>query len=290
MKPKTVAIVSAALLVSACASNSDAVQYCSATIDWTLEEGLCDPETAVYLPEHNAWVVSNICTYKANGKGYLSVVSADGRMLIERWAENMNAPAGMARYADQLYVVDYTRLHIVDLSGHQLKPQASVTTLSLDPPPGALNDIAISADGDIYVSDSAHNQVLRVNPDDGATQPLAGEYYRANGLHLQDSILYIGADQLWRYDLNSEQVTLADPRAPGDIDGIEADGQGGWVLSPVGGSVWHLPENGNPTVWQDDTISSTNIGYNPKARQVIVPTGFSQQLIAFTLQDGPCSE
>ena len=68
-----------------------------------------------------------------------------------------------------------------------------------------------------------------------------------------------------------------------DIDGIEGDGEGGLVVSIVGGNIWHVPIDGPPVEYTAEGLSSTNHLYLPETRQAIVPTGFDDTIIAFRL-------
>jgi sugar lactone lactonase YvrE len=215
-----------------------------------------------------------------NGKGYLSLVSQKGEMLTASWVSKLNAPAGMAVHDGKLYVVDINVIRVIDLQKATIEGAEVAHDMRLTPQPRALNDIAISTDGQIFVSDSARHQVLRV--EEGVTSSLAPlPFQNANGLHFQDGTLFVGGKQLWRVSLSGGTIKDITPRGLTDIDGIQSDGKGGLMISVVGGPVWHLPLAGPATRWTAEGVSSANMGYLPKRQLAIIPTGFDNSLIAF---------
>jgi hypothetical protein len=66
-------------------------------VAWKLAESLCEPETVIKLnfPDQAEPVltVSNVCGFTRNGKGYLSLVSLQGKLLNRSWLADLNAPA-----------------------------------------------------------------------------------------------------------------------------------------------------------------------------------------------------
>lgn len=242
---------------------------------WVLAGDLCEPETIVLDAVRGDLVVSNICGFKPNGKGYLSRVGTDGTMLVPRWVEGLNAPAGMAVSGRELWVVDLDRVHVFDLDTGQNR-----RTTDLQGTARGLNDIAVDArSGAVYVSDSANHTVLRVQGDQA--EPLPGRFENANGLHLDGGDLLIGGKHLWRHDLESGRAERFPGPAPDDVDGIESDGAGGLLVSVVGGPVWHLPQGGPVTIVTTPGLGSTNHLYLERDRLVIVPTGYDGTLVAF---------
>lgn len=237
---------------------------------------MCEPETAILNPNSRELIVSNICGFKKNGEGYLSRVSLDGEMIDTRWIEDMDAPAGMARLRDKLYVVDVERVHVIDfLSGSRA---------IIGPFDGAkaFNDIAVDPDGVLYVSDSAHGHVLRI--ENGVAEPFPNSetgFKFANGMHIESGTLYVGGERLWKVEVETGHVEVIDIEGIADIDGIESDGQGGLSVSIVGGNVWHLPKDGTSQEWTADGVSSTNHAHLPEENLIIVPTGYDNTLVAF---------
>lgn len=259
-----------------CANKAEIVHH-TQPVKWVLSEGLCEPETVIHDTVLDTLIVSNICGFKKNGEGYLSTLTRDGAMKTARWIDTLDAPAGMAILDRTLYVTDLDKVQVINLDRGEI-----VSTLGSFADAKAFNDLAVTPDGTIYVSDSARHKVIKIQ--DGIPTPFPNdttEFKYANGMHLDENRLYIGGDRLWVIDLQSMHVEPIDVQGLSDIDGIETDGHGGLTASIVGGDVWHLPKEGVPAVWTARGVSSTNHAYLPDNDFVIIPTGYDNTVIAF---------
>ncbi|TGS80292.1 ATP/GTP-binding protein, partial [Mesorhizobium sp. M2D.F.Ca.ET.178.01.1.1] len=80
--------------------------------------GFDQPESALFDAANNRIVVSNIAGNpgEADGNGYLSVLSLDGKLVTRHWTDGMDAPKGMALSGGKLYVADITKVRVVDLA------------------------------------------------------------------------------------------------------------------------------------------------------------------------------
>src|SRR5689334_894465 len=111
--------------------------------------GFEQPESALVDSAHNRIVVSNIVGNPgaADGNGYLSLLSMDGKVIARHWVDGMDAPKGMAISGGRLYAADITKVRVVDLASGKL-----VETIDV---PGAvfLNDMTQDSAGKVYVSD-----------------------------------------------------------------------------------------------------------------------------------------
>ncbi len=247
-------------------------------VGWSLDHGLCEPETVLHDPVRDLLVVSNICGFKANGEGYLSLLHPDGSYHQERWLEGLNAPAGMAIKARYLYVADLDRVRVIELDTGNI-----VETLTPQPAAKALNDIAIDHNGTIYVSDSARHQVIKIERDAYALFPSdTARFEYANGLHIDAQGLWVGGTELHRIDLATKRIEKVQINGLNDIDGIDGDGAGGLTISQVGGPVWQLPNDQMPVVWTAPGVSSANHAYLPGRNLFVVPTGYDNTIVAFS--------
>src|SRR5689334_14717179 len=111
--------------------------------------GFEQPESALVDTANNRIVVSNIAgdPGAADGNGYLSLLSMDGKVIARHWVDGMDAPKGMAISGGKLYAADITKVRVVDLASGKL-----VETIDV---PGAvfLNDMTQDSAGKVYVSD-----------------------------------------------------------------------------------------------------------------------------------------
>ena len=111
--------------------------------------GFEQPESALFDAANKRIVVSNIVGNpgKADGNGYLSLLSMDGKVIARHWVDGMDAPKGMAIARGKLYAADITKVRVVDLASGKLVSSIDV--------PGAvfLNDMTADTSGNVYVSD-----------------------------------------------------------------------------------------------------------------------------------------
>lgn len=268
--------LSLAALSAGCAT-SETIKTHIQPVSWVLDQGLCEPETIIHDKKTKRLIVSNICGFKRNGKGYLSVLNMDGTLETTRWIDGFNAPAGMAILGRTLYVTDLDRIQMINIDMGKV-----IDALGPFPDAKAFNDLAVGPDGTVYVSDSARHKVLKIQAGIAMAFPDDSTHFQyANGLHIDNDTLYVGSDKLYNIDLKTNKISDMGVDDLSDIDGIETDGLGGLTVSIVGGDVWHLPRNGQPSIWTAQNLSSTNHAYLPDTNLVLVPTGYDNTIIAF---------
>ncbi|NNC38289.1 MAG: hypothetical protein HKO02_12590 [Hyphomonadaceae bacterium] len=277
MKPISCIIGVSILISNISCSTSDSIKTYNQPVEWVLDKGLCEPETIIHDTQTNQLIVSNICGFKRNGEGYLSILNMDGTLKTTRWIDGFNAPAGMAILGRSLYVTDLDRVQLINIDTGKVTDKLGPFSDAK-----AFNDLAVDSDGTVYVSDSARHKVIKIKggvaaayPNDEASFPFA------NGLHLDRNTLYVGSDKIYSIDLKTSKINNIRHDGLSDIDGIEPDGRGGLTVSIVGGDVWHLPKSGQPEIWTAANLSSTNHAYLPDANLVLVPTGYDNTIIAF---------
>ena len=209
--------------LAACATPSDfsaQPEPKPANIAWATKGDFCEPETVLPLPDETL-LISNVCNFQSSGDGYLSLLNPNGTVIDWRIVDDLDSPLGMALHDDKIYVVDNNRVKSFSwptferISEIQLKTEVA-------------NDIAVSADGTIYVSDTSSGAVFTLTGD-GLSQKIQStiEFSGANGLAFsQDGALYVGGAQLWRINPRNGDAKIAGPRWLKDIDGIEFEQDG----------------------------------------------------------------
>ncbi|MFC3326643.1 SMP-30/gluconolactonase/LRE family protein [Mesorhizobium cantuariense] len=123
--------------------------------------GLEQPESALFDATNNRIIVSNIVGNpgEADGNGYLSVLSVDGKTVTQHWTDGMDAPKGMAIAGGKLYVADITKVRVVDLASGKL-----VTSIAV-PNAVFLNDMTADTSGKVYVTDMLADAIYRIDGD-----------------------------------------------------------------------------------------------------------------------------
>lgn len=247
-----------------------------ASIAWVAEQGFCEPETVLALPD-DTLLVSNVCGFRQTGNGYLSLLSADGSVLRKRAVDDLDAPLGMALAGGLLHVLDANRVRVFRWPGYE---KLRVVTLET----AVANDIAVSESGDWYVSDTARGQVLQVSAD-GRQRVLGGEgrFPGANGIAVNGRQLLVGGQRLWCLDLDTGVITILGPDWLTDIDGIEIESDRVLQVTPVAGPLVRLRGDQVLQILGGEGISSANHGYAERLGLALIPTGFDNTVIAIRL-------
>jgi hypothetical protein len=252
------------------------VESLEADIAWISRGEYCEPETVLPLPD-NTLLVSNVCGFGEAGSGFLTLLGSGGKVIDWRIVVGLDAPLGMALHSGRLYVIDSNQLKIMAWPGYRLLDTIKLQTK-------VANDVAIAGDGQVYISDTAAGQVIKLSTD-GKQSIFIGEekFPGANGVEVHGGSLYVGGEQLWRISLDDSKVELAAPEWVADIDGIEFEPDGSMQITPVAGPLIRFPKQGEIQVLAAAGVSSANHGYASNLGLALIPTGFDNTVIAIRI-------
>ncbi|MEM8983661.1 MAG: hypothetical protein AAGC71_11585 [Pseudomonadota bacterium] len=250
----------------------------SADIAWVARGDFCEPETVLPLPD-NTLLVSNVCGFSKTGNGYLSLLNSKGEAIDWRIVDKLDAPLGMARVNDRLYIVDSNRLRILAWPSY-----TPITMIELGTT--VANDVAVTAGGTAFVTDTAKHSVLKVAPDGSQTLLTATPQFQgANGIALDDEYLLVGGERLWQVDLKTNVVETLGPTWLTDIDGIEIEANGTLQVTPVGGAlIRYNRTDKSAEIYSGNGVSSANHGYSQALELALIPTGFDNTVIAIRVR------
>jgi sugar lactone lactonase YvrE len=256
----------------------------------TLKEDLKGPESVLYDPMQDLYLVSNI-----NGKpthlennGYIMKLSPDGKVVAAKWIEGgkekvtLNAPKGMAMMDDKLYVADIDTVRIFDRRSGAPAGEVRV--------PGAtfLNDVVATPDGNrIVVSDtgiktsikgteaSGTDAVYAIDKAKKVTTIAKGkDLGQPNGLYtISDKIWVVtmGTGELYSLDANGKKAD-AQTLPKGQLDGIASTGGGDLLISSwQGQEIFRGKPGGEFRPVITDVQSPADIGYDDKRMRLLVP-------------------
>jgi len=217
------------------------------TVAWEID-GVDRPESAYYDADSGSLFVSQIVGKggEKDGKGWISKLSLDGKDLKEKWATGLNAPKGMRSANGVLWVSDITRL-----VGFKIADGSKVADVEI---PGTkfLNDVATGHDGTVYVSAMATNTIYQYK--DGKFEVFAKDIEKPNGLLVSGTRLLVGGwesgdkmgGHLYALDLRTKEKSLITPKPTGNLDGVELDGRGNYLVSDwVAGKVFSIDPDGS---------------------------------------------
>lgn len=249
---------------------------------WRTEAVFRNPESVLHDPVRGVLYVSNVdgeATAK-DGRGFISQLGVDGKLVTLEWVQGLNAPKGMALANDRLYVADIDEVVEIDpAAGAVVKRYAA---------PGAqfLNDVAADATGNVYVSDMVTNKIHLLN--DGVLHEwLAGpELENPNGLTVRGEKLYVGTWGVMKDGFATEVpgrikvVSLADlsvadfgsAEPVGNMDGIEMLETGAVLATDwMAGGLMAVSPDGAVQHLLDLDQGSADLAYIPASDTVIIP-------------------
>lgn len=263
-------------------------------IVWTVD-GLDAPESAYFDATRGVLYVSNIGgepTAK-DGNGYISRVDPNGQLLEANWVSGMDAPKGLVSDGTTLYVSDIDRLVAIDIDAAEITGTWSAAGAVF------LNDTAIDDAGHVYVSDMI-TEKIHVLSDNELTVLSEGEdLQHPNGLNMLDGKLLVAP---WGRDLQEDFTTkigghliavdvesgsvapLGSGEPIGNLDGLEPDGKGGWMVSDwIAGAVYRVEVDGSKTMLLDLDMGSADLEYIPEQSLLIVPMMLDNRLVAYRI-------
>jgi sugar lactone lactonase YvrE len=216
----------------------------AATEIWRLG-GFDLPESVSWDPAANVFYVSNLGTdpMSKDGNGFISKVKADGTIDTLKWVTGLDAPKGTEVVGGKLYVSDIDRLVEIDTANGKIANSY--------PAEGAkfLNDLAVTADGRVYIADSFTNTIYLFENGAVSAWLTDPKLNGPNGLTIIGSDLVVASlgdlsggfenlkpANVRKVDLASKAITdFGSPEMFGNLDGIEPNGKGGVTVTDNGG-------------------------------------------------------
>src|SRR5688572_19671463 len=104
--------INTTLLIIALIAFNVAAMAQSLTLKWTSDTTLRVPESVFVDAKNNVLYVANIDGKPdgKDGKGFISILTPDGKVKKRDWVTGLDAPKGMGVYKNNLYVTDITNV------------------------------------------------------------------------------------------------------------------------------------------------------------------------------------
>lgn len=247
--------------------------------------------------------------YVSNAAGWISLLSADGKLLAPRWAGGLRSPKGLALSGGTLYAADVDAVASIDVVYAKVVRRAPV--------PGALSlcGLAAGRDGAVYVSDTRTNKVHRVAADGSVGEAAAGPWVEGpGGLFLKGRRLYVAAWGQAAPDLSTKvpgRLYFIDLRAGSrrDVSAVPLGNLGGLALEsgfdwkdPAGwlsGDAWLVTDqpggklyrvggrSGEPALLLEGLRKPSGLDYDPKRRLAVVALTGEDAVAAWDLSRFP---
>lgn len=252
---------------------------------WETDSTLQTPESVVYDKFREVLYVSNINAVPPTAKdndGYISVVSTEGKIIEREWVTEISAPKGMGILDSSLFVTNIDEIVEIDIP--------SGVIIARYPIDGAafLNDISVSKNEKIYISDTGTNTLHVLNNGKVTTWLNDTTLVGPNGLLHQGNHLMVASyfgDEFSRIDINTKMKEVISDSIPGG-DGIVAY-EDHYFVSNWNGEVHFVDNFGNRTLVLDTKAKGHNaadICYLPEENLLLVPTFFGNTVAAYEVR------
>ena len=248
---------------------------------WTTDTILKVPESVLVDDKENCIWVSNIdgASNGKDGKGSISKLSKTGTPINLEWITGLNAPKGMAKFKQELYVADLTELVVIDIK--------KATIIKRVPIEGSvfLNDVTVNSKGAVFISDSRTGKVHRY---ENKTTTIEVENLQGpNGLlSIEDQLLIIDRGSLLSVTPGGAISKIMDGMDP-STDGIERVATNQYLVSCWNGIVYYVVAGAQKITLFDtrsEKINSADIGYDAKKKIIYVPTFLKNNVVAYQLE------
>lgn len=247
-------------------------------------EGLKVPESVMYDPKDKILYVSNINgkPTEKNGKGFISKIGMNGKIIALEWAVGLDAPKGMGLFGNTLYVTDIDRLHLIDTRTGKIKKTVLATKAKF------LNDIAIGPKGEVYVSDMMTGLIHMLSKGKLSVLVDVKSFKGANGMLMEGGSILVGtATGIVKVDPVVKKAAMHVP-VPGFgmIDGLKSIGPDTYVISDWNGKIQIVNRAGMTTVVMDTSsrkIQAADLEYIAAEKMLLVPTFFDNRVVAYRL-------
>ena len=257
-------------------------------------KGLAQPESVVEDPATGVIYVSNIngAVMQKDSNGFISRLTADGKMLERQWVKGLNSPTGLALHDRTLYAADVDQLiEINAASGEILKRYDAKGAVFL-------NDVVVDDEGAVYVSDTPMNTIWRLK--DGSFEPwLANDALNGpNGLLVQGNTLIVASlgkiqsqgqkkelGTLLAVSLDDQKVSkIGKGEVIGNLDGLQAIQPGVYLVTDwAQGALYRVDAKGKVDELIDLNQGSADLSYLPGKKMLLIPMMLDNSLVAYRL-------
>ena len=249
---------------------------------WESDSLLKVPESVLLDKDNEILYVSNVDgldPWKADGKGSISKLGLDGKIISVEWIKGMDAPKGMGMHKNKLYVADLSVIRIIDIKSGKIEKSIPIDSAK------GLNDISIAPNGDIYITDYQTKKLYRVK--DEKAELLAENLKQPNGVLYHNDNLYV-LDGTGMYKLaNNNYLELITDGMEGGVDGIVHVGGDEFIVSCWEGALWQVNSNGTKHLLMDTRAAqrrTADIEFDKKTKTLFVPTFFKNTVVAYELK------
>jgi len=216
--------------------------------------------------------------WDADGVGGVGKLSLNGKDFDGKWITGLNAPKGLGKFGNKLYVADISEVVVIDIKNGKIEKKIPLEGAS------GLNDITVSSKGIVYVSDSKTSIIWKIQNDKPSVylENIKG----ANGLKaIGNDLFFAQGKDLMKADAKKSVSKITEVTE--GIDGIEPVGNGDYIVTSWVGYIYYVQANGHFETLLDtraDHKNAADIGFNAANKMVYVPTFMGKTVAAYKLK------
>ena len=269
--------------------------YAAAELAWETPVEMMTPESARFDPERKVIYISSFdVNFKRTDDpekytGFISKVGLDGKIIDRKWVDKLYAPCGMGIWKDRLYVVERSGLAEIDIE------KGEIVKRHLIPNTQFLNDLAIDAEGNIYVSDTASaspdgSTIYLVKDGKVETWLHDSRLKRINGLYIDGKTLYVGNSGdgvLKAVDLETKHIADVASLGAGIQDSIRVEADGSLLVSLWEGMVYRISPDKKITRiidTQDGMVCMADFEFIKSEKLLVIPSFLANKVVAYKIK------
>lgn len=260
-------------------------------------EGIIDtPESAYYDPKSQILFLTQIsgAPDKKDGKGWIVTADANGKVLDQAWMTGLNAPKGMRAHNGVLWVSDINQILAIEIATKKLLHKYTINSANF------LNDVAISDNGDVYVSDMGNHSIYALKHGKVSLFTRGVELESPNGMVIQGDHLILATwgtgmakdfttkvpGHLYSLDLKTKKKTAITADPLGNLDGLEVktgDDHTYLVSDFMAGKVYEVVDSTSVKTLLEGFKGAADIGFIKESNTLIVPRMMENKVSAYKL-------
>ena len=247
--------------------------------------GLTHCESAVYDAKNDI-IYASVIGERVAGDGSIATVDTDGTLINVKFIEGLNDPKGIAITKDKLYVSDNTELVEADLATGKVIKKHTLASIQF------LNDVAIDAAGNVFVSDTRTSEIYKLDIKGNFSIWLADAALdNPNGLLIQDNTMYVASwgslpegGRVSKIDMTTKAIDSISGII-GNLDGIRPYDKNRMIISDWNSGNIHLIDgNGKTEQVLQVGQSVGDIAYIKEKNLLLLPMNKQSRLLFYKLE------
>jgi hypothetical protein len=228
-----------------------------------------------------------VSNFFRGGREFVSRIGTDGAVRDLEWVGGLNRPTGLCLVGDLLYAVERNALAEIDVETGKIRKRYSIVPAMFP------NDVAADGEGNLFVSASQANAILRLVEGSFETWLRSDEIAQPNGMSVVGEELLVGCSgdgSLRAVNLEDRSIrTVTSFGEAFPVDGVHSDGEGNVFVSDYTGRLFLVSPDGEARTILDVSASSgrcADLEYVPGKRLLVIPGLEANTLVGYRWAPG----